>query len=53
MIVPGDADLTAMSPWRSRPIIEPGKFAALVDASRRARRRRQGSEEGSSPTAAS
>jgi predicted nucleic acid-binding protein len=40
MIVPGDADLTTMSPWRSRPIIEPAKFAALVDASRRARRRR-------------
>ena len=40
MIVSGDADLTSMSPWRSRPIIEPRQFTSLVDASRRARRRR-------------
>jgi hypothetical protein len=36
----GHPDLTSMSPWRGRPIIEPQQFAALVDASRRARRRR-------------
>jgi len=41
MIVSGDADLTTMSPWRGRPIIEPARFAELVDASRRARRRRR------------
>jgi len=40
MIVSGDADLTAMSPWRGRPIIELARFASLVDASRRARRSR-------------
>jgi predicted nucleic acid-binding protein len=40
LIVSADADLTSMSPWRGRPIIEPQQFAALVDASRRARRRR-------------
>jgi predicted nucleic acid-binding protein len=40
MIVSGDADLTTMSPWRGRPIIEPAQFAGLVDASRRARHRR-------------
>ena len=39
MIVSGDADLTTMSPWRGRPIIEPAQFAGLVDASRRTRRR--------------
>ena len=41
MIVSGDIDLTAMSPWRGRPIVEPAQFAGLVDASRRARRRRR------------
>ena len=40
IIVSADADLTSMSPWRGRPIIEPAQFASLVDASRRARRRR-------------
>lgn len=41
LIVSEDTDLTAMSPWRGRPIITPDKFAALVDASRRAARRRR------------
>ena len=41
LIVSNDTDLIAMSPWRGRPIISPDKFAALVDASRRASRRRQ------------
>jgi len=40
LIVSADADPTGMSPRRGRPIIEPQQFAALVDASRRARRRR-------------
>ncbi len=40
LIVSADADLTSMSPWRGRPIIEPSQFASPVDASRRARRRR-------------
>jgi predicted nucleic acid-binding protein len=40
LIVSADADLTSMSPWRGRPIIEPPQFASLVDASRRARRRK-------------
>lgn len=39
LIVFADADLTTMSPWRGRPIIEPSQFASLVDGSRRARRR--------------
>jgi predicted nucleic acid-binding protein len=42
LIVSNDTDLTAMSPWRGRPIISPDRFAALVDASRRASRRRTG-----------
>jgi hypothetical protein len=41
MVVSADVDLTSMSPWRGRPIIEPREFASLVDASRRARRRRR------------
>lgn len=41
MIVSGDTDLTAMSPWRGRPIIEPTQFARRVDALRRATRRRR------------
>lgn len=41
IIVSADADLTTMSPWRGRPVIEPEQFASLVDASRRARRRRR------------
>ena len=41
LIVSADADLTSMSPWRGRPIIEPSQFASLVDASRRARRRQR------------
>jgi hypothetical protein len=41
LIVSNDIDLIAMSPWRSRPIISPDKFAALVDASRRASRHRR------------
>jgi predicted nucleic acid-binding protein len=36
-IVSADADLTSMSPWRGRPIVEPAQFASLIDASRRAR----------------
>ncbi len=34
-----DLDLTSMSPWWGRPVIEPPQFASLVDASRRARKR--------------
>jgi predicted nucleic acid-binding protein len=41
-IVSADADLTSMSPWWARPVIEPPQFASLVDASRRARRRAGG-----------
>lgn len=41
LIVSADADLTSMSPWRGRPVIEPAQFASLVDASRRSRRRRR------------
>ncbi len=41
LIVSADADLTTMSPWRGRPIIEPSQFASLVDGSRRARRRQR------------
>jgi predicted nucleic acid-binding protein len=40
MIVSADADLTSMSPWRGRPVIEPSQFASMADASRRVRRRR-------------
>jgi len=39
LIVSADADLTSMSPWRGRPIIEPAQFVSLVDGARRARRR--------------
>jgi predicted nucleic acid-binding protein len=39
VIVSADNDLLQMSPWRGRPIVEPGQFASLVDASRPARRR--------------
>ena len=41
LIVSADVDLTSMSPWRGRPIIEPPQFASMVDASRWARRRRK------------
>jgi predicted nucleic acid-binding protein len=41
LIVSADADLTSMSPWRGRPIIEPPQFASMVGASRRARKRRR------------
>jgi predicted nucleic acid-binding protein len=41
LVVSADADLTTLSPWRGRPIIEPAQFASLVDASRRTRRRRR------------
>jgi hypothetical protein len=41
LIVSADADLTGMSPWRGRPVIEPSQFASMVDASRRVRRRRR------------
>jgi predicted nucleic acid-binding protein len=41
LIVSADADLTSMSPWWGRPIIEPSQFASTVDASRRARGRRR------------
>jgi predicted nucleic acid-binding protein len=41
LIVSADADLTSMSPWRGRPVIEPPQFASMIDASRRARRRRR------------
>jgi predicted nucleic acid-binding protein len=40
VIVSADNDLVQMSPWRGRPIVEPGQFASLVDASRRTRRSR-------------
>lgn len=40
LIVSGDMDLTELSPWRGRPILEPAQFAGRVDALRRARRRR-------------
>ncbi len=39
LIVSADTDLTSMSPWRGRPIIEPPQFTSLAGASRRARRR--------------
>lgn len=41
MIVSGDIDLTAMSLWRGRPIVELAQFAGVVDASRQTRRRRR------------
>ncbi len=41
LIVSADADLTTMSPWRGRPVIETSQFASLVDASRRSRKRRR------------
>jgi predicted nucleic acid-binding protein len=41
LVVSDDGDLTTMSPWRSRPIVSPRQFAVLVDAARRARRRRR------------
>jgi predicted nucleic acid-binding protein len=41
LIVSADAELTSMSPWRGRPVIEPPQFTSLVDASRRARRRQR------------
>lgn len=41
IVVSADADLTSMSPWRGRPLIEPSQFASLVDASRRTRRRKR------------
>ena len=41
LIVSADTDLTSMSPWRGRPIVAPSQFESLVDASRRARRRRR------------
>jgi len=39
IVVSGDTDLLSMSPWRGTPIIEPGAFAAKVDAMRRHARR--------------
>jgi len=39
LVVSEDVDLTSMSLWRGRPILEPSQFAALVDGSRRVRRR--------------
>jgi predicted nucleic acid-binding protein len=41
LVVSADVDLTSMSPWRGRPIIEPPQFASMVDAFRRARRRQR------------
>jgi len=41
LVVTAGADLTTMSPWRGRAIVEPAQFASLVDASRRSRRRRR------------
>ena len=41
LVVSGGADLTGLSPWRGRPIIEPLQFASMAGASRRARRRRR------------
>jgi predicted nucleic acid-binding protein len=40
LVVSADADLTSMSPWRGRPVIQPSQFASLVDAWRRSRRRK-------------
>jgi hypothetical protein len=37
LIVSADVDLTCMSPWRLRPVIEPPQFGSMVDGSRRAR----------------
>ncbi|MDQ3343527.1 MAG: putative toxin-antitoxin system toxin component, PIN family, partial [Actinomycetota bacterium] len=39
IIVSDDTDLTAMSPWRGRPVVRPAEFATRVDAARRSRRR--------------
>jgi predicted nucleic acid-binding protein len=41
LIMSADTDLTSMSPWRGRPIIEPAQFVSLVDGARWARRRRR------------
>jgi predicted nucleic acid-binding protein len=41
LIVSADTDLTSMSPWRGRPIIEPSQFTSLVDGARRTRRRQR------------
>ncbi len=41
LVVSADADLTTMSPWRGRAIIEPAQFAPMAGGARRARRRRQ------------
>ena len=41
LVVSADVDLTGMSPWQGRPIIEPPQFASMVDASRWACRRRK------------
>lgn len=40
LIVSEDVDLISLSPWQGRPIVAPRQFASLVDASRRAQRRR-------------
>jgi predicted nucleic acid-binding protein len=40
LIVSADVRLTSKLPWRGRPISEPTQFASMIDASRRARRRR-------------
>jgi hypothetical protein len=40
LMVSAGADLTSMSPWRGRPVVEPPQFASMIDASRRARKRR-------------
>jgi predicted nucleic acid-binding protein len=39
LIVSGDTDLTAMSPWRGVPVLRAREFTARVDAMRRHRRR--------------
>jgi predicted nucleic acid-binding protein len=39
IIVSDDTDLTALSPWRGRPVVRPAGFATRVDAARRSRHR--------------
>jgi predicted nucleic acid-binding protein len=34
LVVSADADLTSMSPWRGRPVIEPSQFASMARVDR-------------------
>lgn len=38
IVVSDDAGLTAMSPWRGRPVVRPAEFAQRVDVMRREQR---------------